>query len=192
MKLILASSNLHKIKEINELTADLNIEILSKDSIGCSEDIPETGETLQENAILKAEYVHHKFNVNCFAEDTGLEVDALNGKPGVHTARYAGEDRSDEKNMQKLLKKLIGKTQRAAQFRTVIALVLDGSFFTFEGIVRGQIAYDKKGTKGFGYDPIFIPDGYDKSFAELDSSIKNKISHRGKAVKQLIHFLKSM
>ena len=192
MQLILASSNQHKIKEINELTLDLDIEILSKDAIGCIEDIPETGKNLTENAIIKAEYVTDRYKVNCFSEDTGLEVDVLDGSPGVHTARYAGEERSDELNMQKLLKALEGKTNRAAQFRTVVALILDGKLHTFEGIVRGQIALEKKGDQGFGYDPIFIPDGYNKSFAQLDSSIKNSISHRAKAIQNLIQFLKSL
>lgn len=159
--------------------------------IGCTREVPETSPTIRGNAIQKARYVADGFGVNCFAEDTGLEVDALHGEPGVLTARYAGPARDDQANMAKVLGKLSGQEQRGAQFRTVIALVLDGELHTFEGVVRGQIAQGQLGDGGFGYDPIFVPDGYDVSFAQMDRASKNAISHRGIAVRQLIAFLEA-
>jgi XTP/dITP diphosphohydrolase len=191
MKLILASSNKHKIAEINVLLDKLPLEVIPKEAIGCLEEIPETGNTLNENAVLKARYIHEKYKVNCFAEDTGLEVNALNGAPGVHTARYAGENRDSLENMQKLLSALEGKQDRSAQFKTVIALMLENKLHLFEGIAEGTIAKEMKGNGGFGYDPVFIPIGFDKSFAELDQSIKNKISHRARAIEKLIQFLQT-
>lgn len=191
MKLIFASSNRHKINEINALVSDLQIQVIAKEEIGCNEEIPETGSTLKENAILKANYIYERFQVPCFSEDTGLEVSALNNEPGVKTARYAGEHKDSIKNMEKLLYNLRGETNRSARFRTVIALYWKNELQLFEGIVEGQISDRISGKGGFGYDPVFIPEGYDKTFAELDLSIKNQISHRAMAVGKLVHFLGS-
>jgi XTP/dITP diphosphohydrolase len=189
MALIFATANPHKIREVNALLDD-SLEILGLEDIGCREDIPETQPTIQGNAIQKAQYVHDNYQVDCFAEDTGLEIDALNGEPGVYTARFAGPTKDPEANMALALKRLEGVEDRGAQFRTVVALILDGELHTFEGIARGTIREAKAGDGGFGYDPIFQPDGYDQTFAELPQSVKNQISHRGKAVKQLIDFLR--
>lgn len=190
MKIVFATNNAHKLQEIREILGP-EFEIVSLGDIGCHDDIPETGSTLEENARQKAEYVFSRYHLSCFADDTGLEVDALGGEPGVHSARYAeGTDHNSEANMAKLLRKLGDNPNRKARFRTVICLKLGVETF-FEGKVEGRIAYEKHGTEGFGYDPIFIPDGYDKSFAELGEDIKNQISHRARAVKKLAEYLKS-
>lgn len=188
MKIVFATNNQNKIKEIQSMMPS-SIEIISLESIGCYEDIPETAATIEGNAILKADYVTQKYGFDCFADDTGLEVDALNGKPGVFSARYAGEQKSAEDNMAKLLLNLKNTTNRAAQFKTVISLNLKGKQYLFEGIARGVITSEKTGEHGFGYDPIFRPDGYQETFAELSLETKNTISHRGKATKELISFL---
>ena len=189
MKLVFASNNKNKIKEIQLLLPD-TIQILSLEDIGCFVDIPETTDTIEGNAILKANYVTEKFGYNCFADDTGLEVEALNGEPGVYSARYAGEQKDANDNMDKLLDNLKEKTNRSAQFKTVIALNLDGKQTLFTGIIKGKIIEEKIGTNGFGYDPIFVADNYTKTFAELTIEEKSVISNRGLAVKQLVDFLK--
>ncbi|MFI0426747.1 MAG: non-canonical purine NTP diphosphatase [Flavobacterium sp.] len=188
MKLVFASNNKNKIKEIQALVPS-TFQIVSLEDISCFEDIPETADTIEGNAILKANYVTEKFGLNCFADDSGLEVDALDGAPGVYSARYAGEPKDDEKNIDKLLLNLTNKTNRKANFKTVIALNYEGKQFLFTGIINGKIITEKIGTNGFGYDPIFIADNYEKTFAELTLQEKSTISHRGKAVKQLIKFL---
>ena len=189
MKLVFASNNKNKIMEIQLLLPD-TIQILSLEDIGCFVDIPETADTIEGNAILKANYVSEKFGYNCFADDTGLEVEALNGEPGVYSARYAGEQKDANDNMDKLLLNIKGKTNRSAQFKTVIALNLDGKQTLFTGIIKGKIIEEKVGTNGFCYDPIFVADNYTKTFAELAIEEKSVISHRGLAVKKLIDFLK--
>jgi XTP/dITP diphosphohydrolase len=189
MQLVFASNNKNKILEIQSILPD-TIEILSLESIGCYEDIPETSTTIEGNAILKANYVTQKYGYNCFADDTGLEVDALNGEPGVYSARYAGEQRNSDDNMDKLLECLSDKSNRKAQFKTVIALNLNGKQHLFTGIARGEITLEKSGNQGFGYDPIFKPEEYQETFAQLSLDVKNKISHRGKATQLLINFLK--
>lgn len=189
MQLVFASNNKNKIKEI-QLLLPQSIQILSLEDIGCLEDIPETADTIEGNAILKANYVTQNYGYNCFADDTGLEVEALNGVPGVYSARYAGEQKDANDNMAKLLANLEGKTNRKANFKTVICLNLDGKQQLFTGIINGKIIEEKIGTNGFGYDPIFIADGYSKTFAELTLEEKSVISHRGLAVKQLVDFLK--
>ena len=191
MKIVFASNNKNKIKEIQQLLPD-SIKIMSLESIGCFEEIPETANTIEGNAIQKANYITEKYGLDCFADDTGLEVAALDGEPGVLSARYAGNQRSDEDNMTKLLKNLSDKPNRSAQFKTVIALNLRGKQYLFTGIAGGEIVLEKRGTAGFGYDPIFKPENYQETFAEMDLSLKNKISHRGKAVQQLITFLNSI
>jgi XTP/dITP diphosphohydrolase len=189
--LVFATGNPNKIKEANDLLpADLEVKGLK--DIGCTEDVPETSPTIQGNALQKARYVFENYKVNCFSEDTGLEIDALNGEPGVYTARYAGEARDKEANMAKAIANLEGKSNRGAQFRTVIALIIDGEEHTFEGIARGTIAMQKQGTEGFGYDPIFIPAGFDRSFAQMTQTEKNEISHRGQAVRKLVKFLRTL
>lgn len=188
MKIVFASNNVNKIKEI-QLLLPKSIEIISLQSIGCHEDIPETAHTIEGNAILKANYVSQKYGYNCISDDSGLEVDFLDGKPGVHSARYAGEHKNDADNIEKLLTVLANEKNRKANFKTVIALNLDGNQYLFTGIINGEIGFEKKGSQGFGYDPIFIPEGYDKTFGEFDIHEKAAISHRGKAVKQLIDFL---
>jgi XTP/dITP diphosphohydrolase len=190
MKLVFATNNKNKILEVQQLLTD-SIEIISLESIGCFEEIPETGDTIEENAIMKANYVTQKYGYNCFADDTGLEVDALNGAPGVFSARYAGEQRSSEDNMDKLLDALSNTTNRKAQFKTIIALNLNGRQHLFIGIARGEITLEKIGNQGFGYDPIFIPEGHTATFAQLSLEEKGLISHRGKATEQLINFLKT-
>lgn len=201
MKIVFATNNQHKLQEIRDILGS-ELEIVSLKDIGCDVDIPETGNTLEENAMQKAQYVYDHYNLSCFADDTGLEVEALNGEPGVHSARYAeGTDHDSEANMAKLLRNLEGKDNRKARFRTVIALIQKQDVCPcgctsikkvnrFEGIVDGSIATEKHGTAGFGYDPIFVPEGYDKSFAELGESIKNGISHRARAVAKLAEYLK--
>jgi XTP/dITP diphosphohydrolase len=187
-KLVFATNNTHKISEITPLLS-AGFEIISLQDIGCFEDIPETAETLEGNALQKAMFVYERYQVDCFADDTGLEIEALNGQPGVYSARYAGEEKSFEKNMDKVLLELQGKTNRKARFRCVIALILDGKKFLFEGIVNGVITEEKSGKGGFGYDPIFKPYGFDRTFAEMNLEEKNRISHRGLAVQKFITFL---
>lgn len=188
-KIVFATNNKHKLDEIREILGE-RFEIVSLKDIGCDVDIPETGNTLEDNALQKAEYIKQHYGMDCFADDTGLEVEALNGAPGVHSARYAeGTDHDSNANMDKLLKELGNNNNRKARFRTVIALLLNGETYQFEDIVNGHIAYEKHGTEGFGYDPIFVPEGYDHSFAELGMDIKNRISHRARAVKKLADFL---
>jgi XTP/dITP diphosphohydrolase len=188
MQLVFASNNKNKIYELQSMLPE-SITILSLESIGCFEDIPETADTIEGNAIQKANYVTQKYGFDCFADDTGLEVDALNGEPGVFSARYAGEQRNADDNMNKLLVNLSDKNNRAAQFKTVITLNLKGEQHLFTGIAKGEITLEKIGNQGFGYDPIFQPEGYVETFAQLALDIKNKISHRGKATQQLIAFL---
>ncbi|WP_299390519.1 non-canonical purine NTP diphosphatase [uncultured Gelidibacter sp.] len=191
MQLVFATNNLNKLKEVQRLIPD-NIKLLSLEDIGCLEDVPETQSTIEGNAIQKAEYIKTKYGYDCFADDTGLEVDALNGEPGVYSARYAGEQRNSEDNIQKLLHELEDHTNRQAQFKTVIALELNGSQHTFTGICKGEITKSKSGNEGFGYDPVFKAEGYDKTFAEISLEEKNRIGHRGKAVNQLVNFLNSI
>lgn len=188
MKLLFATHNPNKLKEIQSLLP-ASIELFSLDDIGCKEEIPETSKTIEGNALQKARYVKKKYGYDCFADDTGLEVEILNGEPGVYSARYAGEQKNDATNIEKLLSNLKQETNRAAQFKTVIALILNGEEFLFEGFCEGEIGREPKGNKGFGYDPIFIPDGYTETFAEISLDEKNKIGHRGKAVRKLIGFL---
>ena len=189
MQLVFASNNKNKILEIQSILP-ASIKILSLEDIGCLEEIPETADTIEGNAILKANYVTRNYGHDCFADDTGLEVDALNGEPGVYSARYAGEQRNADDNMDKLLKALSNENNRNAQFKTVIALNIKGKQELFTGVAKGEITLEKTGNKGFGYDPIFQPLGYKKTFAELSLGIKNEISHRGKATQQLINFLR--
>lgn len=188
MQFVFASNNKNKIQEIQQLLPN-SIEILSLEDIGCFEDIPETSNTIEGNAILKANYVTEKYGYNCFADDTGLEVEALNGEPGVFSARYAGQQKSSEDNMNKLLLELKSKSNRNAHFKTVIALNINGKQQLFEGIAKGTITLDKKGTEGFGYDPIFQPLGYTLTFAEISMNEKATISHRGIATRALIDYL---
>ncbi|CAL2092602.1 non-canonical purine NTP diphosphatase [Tenacibaculum sp. 190524A05c] len=190
MKLVFATNNQNKLKEVQEMLPE-SIELLSPKDIGCFEDIEETATTLEGNAQIKANHITNNYNFNCFADDTGLEVDALNGEPGVYSARYAGEPANAENNMQKLLSSLGETVDRKAHFRTSICLNLDGKQFLFDGICKGEILTEKKGEKGFGYDPVFQPEGYNKSFAEMSSEAKNEISHRGLAIQKLIDFLKT-
>ena len=190
MNLIFATSNSNKLKEIKNLLPK-EICINDLNSLNFFEEIPENENSIKKNAEFKANFIHSKYNINVFADDTGLEVEMLNGEPGVYSARYAGEECDSNKNMEKLLKKLINKKNRKARFKTIIALVLNNKLHHFEGIVNGTIAHSKKGDKGFGYDPIFIPEGYKKSFAELSLNEKNEISHRSIAVKKLINFIKN-
>lgn len=188
-KLVFATNNPHKLEEIRAILGS-KLEILSLADIGCDADIPETAETLEGNALIKAHYVYDNYKLDCFADDTGLEVDALHGLPGVHTARYAYPDRHDpEANMIKLLEALRENNDRNARFRTVIALIEKGKEHLFEGVVEGVIAREKSGTQGFGYDPVFIPEGNSKTFAELGEDIKNTISHRARAVQKLAEYL---
>ncbi|MCO7186356.1 non-canonical purine NTP diphosphatase [Tenacibaculum sp. IMCC1] len=191
MKLVFATNNLNKLAEVQKMLPN-SIELLSLKDIDCFDDIEETATTLEGNAKIKANYITEKFGYNCFADDTGLEVEALNGEPGVYSARYAGEPANAENNMQKLLTMLNNKTDRNAQFRTSVCLNLDGKQFLFDGVCKGTILTSKQGEQGFGYDPIFQPEGYNKSFAEMTSEEKNKISHRGLAIQQLVAFLKSI
>ena len=190
MKLVFATNNKNKIIEVQQMLPP-SIVIMSLESIGCFEEIPETAETIEENAIMKANYVTQKYGYDCFADDTGLEVEALKGEPGVFSARYAGEQRNSEDNINKLLEALATTTCRNAQFKTVIALNLNGSQHLFTGIARGEITLEKSGNQGFGYDPIFKPEGYEATFAQLSLEEKGIISHRGRATKQLIAFLEN-
>jgi XTP/dITP diphosphohydrolase len=191
MKLVFATNNLNKLKEVQSLMPK-RIKLLSLKDIGCFEDIPETQNTIEGNAIQKAAYIKTHYGYDCFADDTGLEVDALNGAPGVYSARYAGEQRDANDNMDKLLKALENIDNRNAQFKTVIALHLNGNLQTFTGICEGEITVAKRGEQGFGYDPIFKPLGYNQTFAEMDLELKNEIGHRGKAIRHLIYFLSKL
>lgn len=188
-KLVFATNNAHKLDEIRAILGD-KIEVLSLKDINCDADIPETADTLEGNAALKAEYIYKNYGLDCFADDTGLEVEALGGAPGVYSARYAGGDGHDsEANMRKLLKELDGEQNRKAQFRTAICLIEQGEEHMFEGIVKGSIIEQKRGASGFGYDPVFMPEGYEETFAEMGNAEKNKISHRARAVEKLCEYL---
>ena len=189
MKLVFATNNKHKLQEVRDIVGD-RVEVLSLADINCYDDIPETADTLQGNALIKARHIYAKYGLDCFADDTGLEVEVLGGAPGVYSARYAGEECDSEANMQKLLQNLTGETNRNAQFRTVIALIIRGEEKLFNGIVKGTIATEKKGDSGFGYDPIFIPEGHSESFAQMSSEMKNSMSHRFRATQQLGDYLK--
>ncbi len=187
-EIVFATGNPHKVGEVAALVP-AGIRLLGLADIGCRDELPETQPTIEGNALQKARYVFEHFGINCFAEDTGLEVDALGGEPGVYSARYAGPQKDAEANMQLLLEKLAAAGDRSARFRTVIALILDGEAHLFEGVAEGSIAWHPAGEGGFGYDPIFVPDGETRTFAQLDPAAKNAISHRGKAVKKLLDFL---
>lgn len=189
-QIVFATSNKHKAQEVSDILGD-EFQLLNLQDIGCTVELPETQETIEGNAKQKAEYVYAHFKLDCFSEDTGLEVQALNGEPGVHSARYGGAERSDQSNMDLLLSRLEPYINRKARFKTVIALIEGGQIKIFEGIINGVILEAKKGNQGFGYDPIFQPEGYDKSFAELGKAIKNKISHRAIAVNKLVEYLQS-
>lgn len=191
MKIVFATHNKHKLDEVRKIVAD-KIELVSLEDIGFYEDIPETADTLEGNALLKANFIKDRFGLDCFADDTGLEVQALNNAPGVYSARYAGIAHDSEANMKKLLAELSGMENRKAHFRTVIALVLGDVVYQFEGRVNGRITNDKRGTNGFGYDPVFVPDGYEQTFAEMGDAVKNKISHRAEAVSKLSEFLSTL
>lgn len=187
LKLVFATNNKNKLKEVQAMLT--NFEIVSLADINCFDDIPETANTLEGNAILKANYITKKYGLNCFADDTGLEVEALNNEPGVYSARYAGAENNADANMDKLLSNLENNTHRKAQFRTAVALNIEGKQFVFEGICKGEILTKKTGDSGFGYDPIFKPAGFNTSFAEMNMTEKGAISHRGKAIQQLVEFL---
>lgn len=187
-KFVFATNNAHKLEEVSNILGN-KIELLSLKDIGCHDEIPETADTLEGNALQKARYIFERYHTDCFADDTGLEVEALNGAPGVYSARYASDAHDSEKNMRKLLEELKGIENRKAQFRTVFALIIDGKEHLFEGIIKGQIISVRKGNSGFGYDPVFIPDGYTQTFAEMGNAEKNKISHRAIATQKLCNFL---
>ena len=189
MKLVFATNNKHKLEEVRAILGN-KVEVLSLNDINCHDDIPETADTLQGNALIKARHIYEKYGFDCFADDTGLEVEALGGEPGVYSARYAGEECNSEANMRKLLHNLTGKSNRNAQFRTVIALIIKGEEKLFNGIVKGCITEEKMGNSGFGYDPIFIPEGFSESFAQMSCEMKNSISHRYRATEQLGNYLK--
>ena len=191
MKLVFATNNKHKLEEMRAILGG-KVELLSLADIDCHNDIPETADTLEGNALIKARYIYDKYGCSCFADDTGLEVDALGGEPGVYSARYAGENNDSEANMRKLLQNLTGKSERSAQFRTVIALIIEGEEFLFDGIVRGRISEERMGSAGFGYDPIFVPDGYEESFAQMAAEQKNAISHRSRAASALNDYLETL
>lgn len=190
-QLVFATNNAHKLDEVRKILGG-KFNVLSLKEIGCNDDIAETAETFEGNALIKARYIHDKYGYDCFADDSGLEIDALGGAPGVYSARYAGEAHDSEKNMAKVLGQLQGVENRAARFRTVIALILDGKEHLFEGEIAGRIIEERRGAGGFGYDPIFIPDGENRTFAEMDDAQKNGISHRARAVKKLVAFLESL
>lgn len=193
MKICFATNNVHKLEEVIDAVAAEKIQIVSLAEIGCYEELPETRDTLEGNSLQKAEYVLAKYDVPCFADDTGLEVSALNGEPGVYSARYAGLQRNSNDNIQLVLDKLGDTDNRRAQFRTVISLVgIESQPRLFEGVVNGFITKARRGTSGFGYDPVFIPDGFDQTFAEMTLTEKNRLSHRGKAVEKLIAYLKTL
>ena len=191
MKLVFATNNRYKLEEIKVLLGE-GFELLALSEIGCMEDIPEEQPTLEGNARQKAFYIYENYGYDCFADDTGLEIDALNGEPGVLSARYAGLEKDSQANMDKVLIRLEWISDREARFRTVISLVIDGKEQQFEGIVEGQIIHEKRGEAGFGYDPVFVPSGYKKTFAEMELAEKNRISHRGRAVHKLTEYLKSL
>lgn len=190
-KIVFATNNQHKLDEVKKITTGLT-EIVSLSEINCFDDIPETADTLEGNALQKARYIKEKFGLDCFADDTGLEVEALDNAPGIYSARYAGPDHNSKANMKKLLKNLQGVTNRKARFRTVIALILNDKEYLFDGTVEGIIIDEKRGNEGFGYDPVFIPNGYSETFAQLGSEIKNIISHRANAVLKLHNFLSTL
>lgn len=192
MKLVFATNNAHKLEELRKITAGSGVEIISLSDIGCHDDIPETADTLEGNALQKAHYIKEHYGYDCFADDTGLEVEALDNAPGVYSARYAGPGHDSEANMNKLLQEMEGKENRKARFRTAIALILDGKEHLFDGIINGTITEQKKGDSGFGYDPIFQPEHYDQTFAEMGNDTKNTISHRALAVKKLASFLSTL
>ena len=187
-KFVFATNNAHKLEEVTAILGD-KIELLSMKDIHCHADIPETAATLEGNALLKARYIFENYNMDCFADDTGLEVEALNGAPGVYSARYAGDAHNSEANMRKLLQDMEGIENRKAQFRTVFALIINGKEHLFEGIVKGEITKHRCGSSGFGYDPVFIPEGYTQTYAEMGNTLKNKISHRALATNKLCNFL---
>ena len=187
-KFVFATNNAHKLEEVTAILGD-KIELLSMKDIHCHADIPETADTLEGNALLKARYIFENYNMDCFADDTGLEVEALNGAPGVYSARYAGDAHNSEANMRKLLQDMEGIENRKAQFRTVFALIINGKEHLFEGIVKGEITKHRWGSSGFGYDPVFIPEGYTQTYAEMGNTLKNKISHRALATNKLCNFL---
>lgn len=191
MDLVFATNNQHKLKELQAILGD-EFHLLSLNDIACDEEIPEEQETLEGNASQKSFFIYNKYGYNCFADDTGLEIEALNGEPGVYSARYAGEEKCAENNMEKVLSKMLKINNRKARFRTVISLILNGEERLFEGIVEGTILTKKRGDAGFGYDPVFQPDGFELSFAEMELSEKNKISHRGRAVQNLVAYLKEL
>lgn len=191
MSLCFATNNSHKIQEIEALLGN-EYKLLSLEDIGCSIELPEDQSTLEGNSLQKAQYVYKNFGINCFADDTGLEVAALKGAPGVRSARYSGPEKDTQKNMALLLKNLGNEEHREARFRTVITLIIEGKAHQFEGIIKGTIAKAYKGNEGFGYDPIFIPEGHNKTFAEMSKEEKNKISHRGMAIRKLVTYLKSI
>lgn len=191
MRLVFATNNKHKLEEMRAILGG-KVELLSLADIDCHDDIPETADTLEGNALIKARYIYDKYGCSCFADDTGLEVDVLGGEPGVYSARYAGENNDSEANMRKLLQNLTGKSERSAQFRTVIALIIEGEEFLFDGIVRGRISEERMGSAGFGYDPIFVPDGYEESFAQMAAEQKNAISHRSRAASALNDYLETL
>lgn len=190
MTLCFATNNIHKVKEIQALVGNAH-QLLSLRDVGCEEELAEEQDTIEGNSLQKAQYVYDHYQVACFADDTGLEVEALNGEPGVYSARYAGEQRNAEDNMQLLLKNLKDKSNLNARFRTVITLITPKGTHQFEGILNGTITFDKRGTQGFGYDPVFVPEGYQQTLAELDLIEKNKISHRARAIQKLVLFLKT-
>lgn len=187
-KFVFATNNAHKLEEVSAILKD-KVELLSMKDINCTVDIPETADTLEGNALIKARFIFENYHSNCFADDTGLEVEALDGAPGVYSARYAGDAHNSEANMKKLLHDLEGAENRKAQFRTVFALIIDGKEHLFEGIVKGEIIRHRRGNSGFGYDPIFVPEGYTQTFAEMGNGLKNKISHRALATNKLCKFL---
>jgi len=191
MELVFATNNNHKLRELQQILGN-HFELKSLVDIGCLEDIPEESPTIEENSMDKAVYVFEKYRKNCFADDTGLEIEALDGRPGVISARYAGEEKDMDKNIEKVLLELKDQTNRKARFKTVISLIIDGEKYQFEGLVYGKIIDDKLGDAGFGYDPVFMPDGYDITFAQMAADEKNKISHRGIAVQKLVEFLKAI
>lgn len=190
-KFVFATNNAHKLEEVKAIVG-AKIEILSLKDIGCQADIPETADTLEGNALLKARFIYETYHLDCFADDTGLEVEALNGAPGVYSARYAGDAHNSEANMRKLLQELEGVENRHARFRTAFALILNGKEHLFEGIVNGHITPVRHGTSGFGYDPVFVPDGYTQTFAEMGDALKNKISHRAIGAQKLCRFLNTL
>ena len=190
-KLIFATNNIYKIEEIRNVEG-LNFQIQSLSDINFQDTIPEDYDTLKENALQKARYIYDRFGINCFADDTGFEIDALGGRPGVRSARYAGEECNFENNVKKVLEEMQGISKRSARFRTVIALVMDGKEKFFDGVAEGEIIHERRGSGGFGYDPIFIPNNYVPTFAEMSLNEKNKISHRAKAVSKLIDYLKKI